>query len=89
MAVSGLVFRSDLVGTGRAISILFVINGVRSKRSHLVGPPFPEFKACFSATAGWHLVGVVTVTYLLSMAEITSGSSFEPTKPTEQKLGYV
>ena len=23
-------------------------------RSHLVGPPFPEFKACFSATAGWH-----------------------------------
>jgi len=34
-------------------------------------------------------VGVVTVTYLLSMAEITSGSSFEPNKPTEQKLGYV
>jgi len=40
------------------------------------------------------LVGVVTVTYLLhvlstSMAEITSGSSFEPNNPTEQKLGYV
>ena len=26
MAASGLVFRSDLVGTGRAISILFGIN---------------------------------------------------------------
>jgi len=28
MAVSGPVFRSNLVGTGRAISILFGINGV-------------------------------------------------------------
>jgi len=59
MAGSGLIFRSDLVGTGRAISILFLtpflgINGVRNQRSHLVGPPFPEFKAHFSATAGWH-----------------------------------
>ena len=52
--MGGLVFRSDLVGTGRAISILFGINGVRNKRSHLVGPPFPEFKARFSSTAGWH-----------------------------------
>ena len=51
MAASGLIFRSDLVGTGRAISILFGIKGVRNKRSHLVRPPFPEFKA---ATAGWH-----------------------------------
>ena len=54
MAASGLVFRSDSVGTGRAISILFGINGVRNKRSYLVGPPFPEFKARFSAMAGWH-----------------------------------
>jgi len=54
MAVSGLVLRSDLVGTGRAISVLFGINGARNKRSHLVGPPFPEFKARFSATEGWH-----------------------------------
>jgi len=37
MAMSGLIFRSDLVGTGRAI--LFGINGVRNKQSHLVGPP--------------------------------------------------
>ena len=47
MATSGLVFRSHLVGS--------FINGVRNKQSHLVGPPFPEFKARFSATAGWHL----------------------------------
>jgi len=31
MAASVLVFRSDLVGTGRAISILFGINGVRNQ----------------------------------------------------------
>jgi len=60
MAASELVFRSNLVGTGRAISILFDINGVRNKRSHLVGPPFPEFKACFSATAGWHFSRDIT-----------------------------
>ena len=29
-------------------------------------------------------MGVVTVTYLLRMAEITSGSSFESNNPTEQ-----
>jgi len=52
MAASGLVFTSDLVGTERAISILFSINGVRNQRSHLVGLPFPEFKARFSATYG-------------------------------------
>jgi len=31
MATSGLVSRSDLVGTRRAISVLFGINGVRNK----------------------------------------------------------
>ena len=60
MAASGLVFRSDLVGTGRAISILFGLNGVKNLQSHLVGAPFPEFKACFSATAGWHFLGDLT-----------------------------
>jgi len=54
MAENGLIFKSSLVGTGRAITILFGINGVRNKRSHPAGPPFPEFKAHFSATAGWH-----------------------------------
>ena len=93
MAVSGLIF------TWRAISVTFGINGVRNKRSHLVGPPFPEFEARFSATAGWHfsrdltrrlVIGVCGhSTYLLSMAEITSGSSFEANNLTEQKLGYI
>jgi len=54
IAASGLILRSDLVATGRAISIHFGINGVRNKRPHFVGPPFPELKARFSATAGWH-----------------------------------
>jgi len=31
MAASGLISRSDLVGTGRAISVLFGVNGVRNK----------------------------------------------------------
>ena len=35
--------RSDLVGTGRAISVLFGINGLRNKPSYLVGPPFLAF----------------------------------------------
>jgi len=60
MAAFGLIFRSDLVGTGRAISILFGINGVRHKRSHLVGPPFPELKAHFSVTAGWQFLRDLT-----------------------------
>ena len=32
-------------------------------------------------------MGVVRVTSLLSIAEITSGSNFEPNKPREQKTG--
>jgi len=52
MAASGLVFRSDLVGTGRAISIIFGIDGVRNKQSHLVRPPFPESKARFFSYCG-------------------------------------
>ena len=89
MAASGLVLRSNLVGTGRAISILFRINEVRNKRSHLVGPQFPDFKVHFSATAGWHFSRDLTrrlliggcgqshvSAYLLSMAEITSGEQF-------------
>ena len=88
MAMSGLVSRNDLVGTGRATSVLFGINGVRNKQSHLVGSPFPAFKAHFSAR---HLLigGCGQSTYLLRMAEITSGSSFELNNPTEQKLGYI
>ena len=48
MAASRLVSRNDLIGTGRAIyTILFGVNGVRNKQSHL-----PVFKAHFSVTAG-------------------------------------
>ena len=43
MATSELVSRNDLVGTGRAISVLFGLNAVDT--SDLT------FKACFSATA--------------------------------------
>ena len=52
MAVSGLICRKVLVGTGRAISVLFGINGLRNKPSYLVRPLFLEFMACFSATPG-------------------------------------
>ena len=65
MATSGLVLRSNLVGTGRAIAVLFGINGVRNERSHLVGAPFPEFKARFSATAGWHFSRDLTRCFLI------------------------
>jgi len=60
MAASGLSSRNDLVGTGRVISVLFGINRVGHKRSHLVGPPFPEIKAHFSAMAGWHFLRDLT-----------------------------
>ena len=53
-AVSGLGCRKALVSTGRAISVLFGINRLGNKPSHLVGPPFPAFKTHFSATPGWH-----------------------------------
>jgi len=53
MAVSELACRKPLVGTGRAISIPFGINGFRNKPSNLVGPPFVAFMAHLSATPGW------------------------------------
>ena len=36
IATSGFISRNDLVGTGRAISVLFGIMGVRNKQSNLV-----------------------------------------------------
>ena len=56
MVMSGLTCRMALVGTGRAISALFGINGLRNKPSYLVGPPFLVFMACFSAIPGWHFL---------------------------------
>jgi len=47
VAVSGLTCRKALVGTGRTISVLFGINGLRNKPSYLVGPPFVVFMAHF------------------------------------------
>jgi len=47
MAMSGLTCRKALVGTGRAISVLFGINGLRNKPFYLVGPPFLAFTALF------------------------------------------
>ena len=35
MAASGLGSEKDLVGTGMAISVLFGINGIRNKQSHM------------------------------------------------------
>ena len=54
MAMSGLACRMALVGTGRAISVPFGINGLRNKSSYLVRPPFLVFMACFSVIPGWH-----------------------------------
>ena len=60
MAESRLNCRNDLVGTGKVISI---INGVVKKWFHLVGPPFPAFKARFSA--GWHFSRVLIGSLLI------------------------
>ena len=46
-------------------SLLFGINEVRNKQSHLVGPPFPVFKASSSATAGWHFSRDLTRCFLI------------------------
>ena len=43
----GLRGRKVLVGTGRAISIDFGINGVRKYPSGFVGPSFPAYMALF------------------------------------------
>ena len=57
----GCVWAHLLVGTGKAISVLFGINGVRNQRSHLVGPPFPVFK---SVVFRLRQVGISRETYL-------------------------
>jgi len=54
VAASGVGYRNDMVGNGRAIFVPFGMNGVRIKHSHLVGTPFPAFKPHFWALACWH-----------------------------------
>ena len=51
LTVAGLSCRKAMVCTGKAISVLFGINGLRNKLSHLVGPVFlpPAYKGSFSA----------------------------------------
>jgi len=87
MATFGHISKKNFFDFGSAISVPFGINGVRNKQSH------PKLKAHFQLRQETELdicqlVGVVRVMYLLRMAKITSGSSFEPNNPTEQKLGY-
>jgi len=43
MTASGLISRNNLVGTGRAISVVFGINRIGNKQSHLVGPVQDQF----------------------------------------------
>ena len=64
MAVSGFHGRKALVGTGRVISVVFGINGLRNQPSCLVAPPFALFMARFSAMAGWHFLGDLIATLL-------------------------
>ena len=50
----GLSLEATWLALGGPFLSLFGINGVKNKQSHLVGPPFPEFKVRFSAMASWH-----------------------------------
>ena len=49
MPVSGLSCRKALVGTGRAIFVLLGMKWTWNQAVSPVGPPFPAFKAHFSA----------------------------------------
>ena len=60
--MSGLRCRKVLVGTGRAISIVFGINGVTSG---FVGPLFPACMARFSATASCYFSGDLIASSLI------------------------
>jgi len=60
MAASGLSCTNNMVGTGRAISVLF---GMKLETSNLIltcRASFPVFKTHFSAIAGWQFSGDVT-----------------------------
>ena len=56
----GSSLEATWLALGGPYLFLFGVSGVRNKRSHLVGPPFPAFKACFSDTAGWDLLRDLT-----------------------------
>ena len=95
MAASGLISRNDLVGFGRAISVFFGVDGVRKKRSHLVGPPFPAFKARFQLRQvgiSWDLTRCLLIGGCGQSHVFVKDSwndlweQFEPNNSTEQKL---
>ena len=54
VAVSGLGYRKTLVGTGWPISVLFGINGLRNKPSHLYSLHFQ----CLGHVFQLHQVGI-------------------------------
>ena len=54
--------RKALVGTGKAI-LSFLDFGNRP--SCFVGPPFPVFMSCFSATASWCFLGDLIASSLI------------------------
>ena len=46
-AMFGLTYIKALVGTGRTISILLALNGLRNELSHFLGSLFPVFRVRF------------------------------------------
>ena len=61
--------------TGRGISILFGINGLRNELSQDLGP---AFKACFSAIQGHFLRALIEIESLLIVASCTClGKQFQ------------
>ena len=78
MAMSGLPCRKGLVGTVRAISALFGIDGLRNKPSYLVGPPFLVFTAHENNLPGPMSANVISFvdasTDCMDGAELCTGS---------------
>ena len=65
MALSGFGCRKALVGTKSHIFLSFLggLNGLINKLSHLLGPPFPVFKARYS---GWFFLRDLIESVLIS-----------------------
>ena len=61
----GSLVERPWLALGRAISVLFGINRLRNKPSHLVGPPFLVFMAHFSAMPGWHFPRALIGSWLI------------------------
>ena len=84
------VERKALVGTGRAISVVFGINGLRNKPSCLVGihGPFFRYGRLDCKFVNWWVW--LKIRICLGWLKITCGSSFDViSNIREQKLGYT